>query len=77
MVLRENFRVALTVAVLNYLQVRTADIHNAYIQAPVAENIWTVLGPEFGLYDGKPEVVVRSLYRLKSAGDSFRNHLAY
>ena len=32
----ETFRVALTVAALNYLQVRTADIQNSCIQAPVA-----------------------------------------
>ena len=42
---RETVCVPLTVATLNYLQVRTADIYNAYIQTPVAEKIWTVLGP--------------------------------
>ena len=48
---------------------------NAYIQAPLAENIWTILGKEFGPYDGNPAVVVRDLYGHKSSGASFCNHL--
>ena len=44
-VLRETVSIALIVAALSYLQVNTADIQNSYIQAPVAEKIWTVLGP--------------------------------
>ena len=58
-VLTETVRIALAFAALNYLQVRTADIKNAYTQATVATNIWTVLGPEFGMDDGKPAVVAR------------------
>ena len=50
---------------------KTADIQISYIQAPVAEKIWTVLGPEFGPDDGKSAVVFRALYGLKSAGASF------
>jgi hypothetical protein len=44
--------------------------------APVAELIWTTLGPEWGPDKGKKALIVRSLYGLKSAGASFRNHLA-
>ena len=57
------------------MQVRMADIHDAYIQAPVAEKIWTVLGSEFGPDAEKFSVVVRNLYGIKSSGDIFRNHL--
>ena len=53
------------------------DIHNAYTQEPLAENIWTVMGPKFGPDDGKSSVVVRALYGLKSSGASFWNHLDY
>ena len=74
-VLRETVRIALAVAALNYLQVRTADIKNAYTQATVATQIWTVLGPEFGMDDGKPAVFVTALYGIKSAGTIFWNHL--
>jgi hypothetical protein len=42
----------------------------------VSEKIWTKLGREFGTDAGKKAVIVRALYGLKSAGASFRNHLA-
>jgi len=61
---------------LNDLQVKVSDIENAYITAPCTEKIWTVLGPEFGSDAGKTTIDVRALYDLKSAGASFRNHLA-
>ena len=73
---RETVRIALTIAALNDLEVKVADILNAYVTAPVQEKIWTVLGPEFGEDQGKKAVLVRSLYGLKSSGAAFRNHLA-
>ena len=72
----ESVQIALTLAALNGLQVKTADIENAYLTAPVNEKIWCTLGPEFGSDAGKPTIVVRSLYGLKSAGAAFCNHLA-
>ena len=39
LVLRESVRIALTLAALNDLQVKAADIQNAYLTAPVAEKI--------------------------------------
>ena len=73
---RESVRIALLLAALNDVEVKTADIENAYITAPCSEKIWTVLGPEFGPDAGKKAFVVRALYGLKSAGALFRNHLA-
>lgn len=73
---RETVRIALLLAGLMELEVKTADIENAYITAPNTEKIYTVLGPEFGKDEGKIAFVVRALYGLKSAGASFRNHLA-
>jgi hypothetical protein len=73
---RESVRIALLLAALNDVEVKTADIENAYITAPNAEKIYTVLGPEFGLEAGKKAYVVRALYGLKSAGALFCNHLA-
>ena len=46
---RESVRIALTLAALNDLEVKTADIKNVYLTAPVSELIWTILGPEFDL----------------------------
>ncbi len=67
----EIVRLALTFASLNDLEVKVGDVLNAYITAPVKEKIWTILGPEFGLDSGKSSVIVRALYRLKSAGAAF------
>jgi hypothetical protein len=53
-----------------------ADIENAYLMAPIAEKVWTVLGPEFGDDAGKRALIVRALYGMNSAGAAFRNHLA-
>ena len=75
-VLRESVRIALTLAALNDLEVKTADIENDYLTAPIGEKIWCKLGPEFGDDAGKRAIIVRALYGLKSAGASFRNHLA-
>jgi hypothetical protein len=61
---------------LNDLQVKTPDIENAYFTAPVSEKIWMMLGPKFGKDRGCKAIIVRALYGLKSAGASFRNHLA-
>ncbi len=70
-------RLALTFASLNDLEVKVGDVLNAYINAPVKEKVWTILGPEFGLDSGKSAVIVHgALYRLKSAGAAFRAHLA-
>ena len=73
---RETVRVALTIAALNALEVKAADVEGAYLTAPNVEKIWTVLGPEFGDDAGKKAIVARALYGLKSAGASFRNHMA-
>jgi hypothetical protein len=73
---RESVRIALTLAALNDLDVKMADIENAYLTAPIIEKVWTVLGPEFGDNAGKRALIVRDLYGLKSVGAAFRNHLA-
>jgi hypothetical protein len=73
---RESVRVALTMSALNDLDVKMDDIENAYLTAPITEQVWTALGPEFGDDAGKRALIVRALYGLKSAGTAFRNHLA-
>ena len=75
-VTRESVRIALTLAALNDLEVKTSDIQNAYLVSPCAEKIWCVLGPEFGADAGKKAIIVRALYGLRSASMSFSQHLA-
>jgi hypothetical protein len=75
-VTRESVKTALTQAALNDLDVKMADIENAYLTAPITEKVWAVFGPEFVDDAGKGALIVRALYGLKSAGAAFRNHLA-
>jgi hypothetical protein len=70
---RESVRITLTLAALNDLDVKMADIENAYLTAPINEKVWTVLGPEFGDDAGKCALIVRALYGLKSAGATWLN----
>ena len=72
---RETVYIALTMAALHDLKVKTADILNAYLMASNREKIWTLLGPEFGNNAGTSAVIVMALYGLKSAVDSFRARL--
>ena len=75
-VTRETVYIGFTMAVLHDLEVKAADVLNAYVTAPNHEKKWTVLGPEFGDDAGKSAMIVRALWGLKSAGASFRAHLA-
>ena len=52
------------------------DILNAYIKAPITENMWTTLGSEFGKDDGKSAVIFKALYGLNLAGAAFKSSLA-
>ena len=72
---RETFRLALTIAALNGLQVKAADIMNKYVTAPITENIWTVLGLELGSDAGKKYIIVRALNGFKISVAAFHNHL--
>ena len=55
---RESVRRALTLALLNALQVMLSDIENAYLTAPATKKIWTILGQEFGEDAGKQAIIV-------------------
>jgi hypothetical protein len=69
---RGSLIIALTLASLNDLYVKMANIENAYLMAPITEKVWTVFGPEFGDDDGKHALIVRALYDLKSTSAAFR-----
>ena len=73
---RESARIALTYAALNDLDVFTADIQNAYLQAPSSQKDYIVCGPEFGVENiGQTALIHCALYSGKAAGRDFRNHL--
>ena len=75
--LQESVHISLTLAALNYMEIKKSDIQNAYLTAPCSDKIWTTLGSKFSPdLAGKRALFGRALYGLKSAGASFRNHLA-
>ena len=75
-VTRESIWLALMITALNNLQVKTGDDLNAYITAQVTEHVWTTLGPEWGPDTGKCDLIICTLYGLKSASTTFCAHLA-
>lgn len=64
---RDSVRICLLLAVLNNLDSKCADIKNAYLTSPIRETFYTWAGPEFGQDGGKPFIIVRALYGLKSS----------
>ena len=72
----ETVSIALKMAALRDLIVKTADINNVHIKGPCGDKVYTILETEFGTDKGKLDVIVQELYGLKSSSASFRNHLA-
>ena len=73
---RESVRIAFMLAALNELDVKAADVGNAYLNADCREKVWITCGPEFGHNQGKRAKIVKALYGLKSSGASWRSHCA-
>jgi hypothetical protein len=75
---RDSVRIMLLIAAFNDLQVLSTDIRNAYLNASCREKVHVKVNAElFGKeHQGKFAVIVRALYGLKSAGASWRAHLA-
>ena len=73
---RDSVRIMLTIAALNDLSLKAADIQNAFLTAPNLEKNWICVGPEFGDKEGNLFIVRCVLYGLKSASALFRAHMA-
>lgn len=74
---RDSVRIAFTLAALNGLDVLAGDVQNAYLNAPTTERCYTTAGMEFGKDRcGRPVLIVRALYGLKSSGARWRDHMA-
>jgi hypothetical protein len=58
------------------MSILTADIQNAYLHANCREKIYTISGPEFGSNEGKPLIITKALYGLKTSDAAFRSLLA-
>jgi hypothetical protein len=76
-VTRDSVCIAFLIAALNDLEVLSADVGNAYLQAPVREKVHTTAGPEFGPNNvGKTVIVVQAMYGLKSFGAAWHAKLS-
>jgi hypothetical protein len=73
---RESVQIMFLIAALNDLQVLSADIGNAYLNAPNREKVYAIAGKEFGSRAGEVVIIVRALYGLKSAGAAWHSHFA-
>ena len=65
---RDSVRICLTLAALNNLSIKCADVQNAYLNAKPKEKVYLIGGKEFGENEGRIIVIVRSLYGLKGSG---------
>jgi hypothetical protein len=63
-------------AALHDLDVKAADVENAYLTAPTSEKVWTICVPDFGRDAGKKAIICRAIYGLKGSGASCRNHIS-
>jgi len=76
-VTRESVRIFFLLAALNDVEVLSADIQNAYISAPTKERRFARCKLEFGAANtGRPVLIVRALYGMRTSGKAFREHLA-
>jgi hypothetical protein len=66
---RDSVRIAFLYAALNDLDILSADVQNAYLNAPTKEKLYTTAGLEFGSNNvNHPVLIVRALYGLRSSG---------
>ena len=73
---RESVRIVFLYAALNGLDVFSADICNAYLQAPLSRKDYVICGAEFGIENiGHVGLIHQALYGGKTAGKDFCNHL--
>ena len=71
---RDSVRLLFLLAVLNDLDVLSADIQIAYLTAPIKEKYYLVAKASDGFsqaFDGQPARIVRAMYGLPVAGASF------
>ncbi len=62
MVSHQTIHIALTIAALNDLEVKVANILHAYISAPIKGKVWCALGTEFVSNAGNSFIIINTLY---------------
>jgi hypothetical protein len=74
---RDSVHIAFLIVTLSDSQLLATDFGNAYLNASPREKVYTTAGREFGAeLRGKPVLILRALYGLKSSGVAWRAHWA-
>jgi Reverse transcriptase (RNA-dependent DNA polymerase) len=73
----DSIRIVFLVAALNDLEILSANISSAYLNAEAAEMVYTLAGKEFGPGKEGPIVILtHGDYGLRSSGKAWRDHMA-
>ena len=70
-----SLRLICFLAELNELEIMSADIGNAYLEAYTKEKVYCVAGPEFGDLAGHTLIIIKALYGLRTSGARFHERL--
>jgi hypothetical protein len=72
-----SVQLAFLIAALNDLEILSADVRNAYLNALTKQRVQTICRPEFRpSLAGRIAVITRALYGLESSGAAWRDLLA-
>jgi hypothetical protein len=71
-----SVRLGFMLAALNDLDVCAADIGNAFLYGKSREKAYVIAGREFGRLAGKPLIIDKGLYGLRSSSARFHEHLS-
>ena len=72
----ESIRMAFAISAMNKLQVCAGDVGNAFLYSVTSERCYIIAGPEFGDLQGKPLIIHKGLYGLRTSAARFHDHLA-
>ena len=72
----DTIRMVFVIAALNGLDVCAADISTAFLYGKTREKVYVIAGPEFGDLAGRPMIIDKGLYGLKSSAARFHEHLS-
>ena len=74
---QDSTSITFLVAALNNLDVLSADIIGAYLNAIAAKKVYTIAGKEFGAEkEGRVVVITRALYGMPNSGKAWRENMA-
>ncbi|MGH7954991.1 MAG: reverse transcriptase domain-containing protein [Gloeomargaritales cyanobacterium] len=72
----ENVRLIFLLAELNRLELIMGDVSTAYLYAFTIGKMYSLAGPEFGIFEGCVIILIKALYGLKTSGNRWHAHLS-